>query len=142
VTRGLARRRHEVVARLGVDEKAIAKRHRYLTVVADLERSRVLYLTEDRKQASLDGFWGTLTPAQREGIEAIAIGLWEPYMQSTLVHLDDATAKIVFDKFHIAKHLHDAVDKVRKAEHRALKQAQDDRLTGTKVPLAPCARRP
>jgi transposase len=50
--------------------------------------------------------------------------------------VDDASAKIVFDKFHIAKHLHDAVDKVRKAEHRALKQAQDDRLTGSKVPLA------
>ncbi len=132
VTRGLARRGHEVVARLGVDEKAIAKRHRYLTVVADLDRSRVLYLTEDRKQASLDGFWGTLTPAQREGIEAIAMDMWEPYIQSTLVHLDDATAKIVFDKFHIAKHLHDAVDQVRKAEHRTLKQAQDDRLTGTK----------
>ena len=43
--------------------------------------------------------------------------------------------KLVFDKFHIAKHLHNAVDTVRKAEHRALKQAQDDRLTGTKVPL-------
>jgi transposase len=62
--------------------------------------------------------------------------MWEPYIHSTLVHLDDATAKFVFDKFHITKHLHDAVDKVRKAEHRALKQAQDDRLTGTKVPLA------
>jgi len=68
--------------------------------------------------------------------------MWEPYIHSTLVHLDDATAKIVFDKVHIATHLHDAVDQVRKAEHRALKQAQDDRLTGTKVPLAPCARRP
>ena len=132
VARGLARRGRTVVARLGVDEKAIAKRHRYLTVVADLERSRVLYLAEDRKQESLDGFWTTLTPAQREGIEAIAMDMWEPYIQSTLVHLDDATAKIVFDKFHIAKHLHDAVDKVRKAEHRALQQAQDDRLTGTK----------
>jgi transposase len=86
----------------------------------------------DRKQGSLDGFWGTLTPAQREGIEAIAMDMWEPHIQSTLVHLDDTTAKIVFDKFHIAKHLHDAVDQVRKAEHRALKQAQDDRSTGTK----------
>ena len=132
VARGLARRGHEVVARLGVDEKAIAKRHRYLTVVADLERSRVLYLAEDRKQESLDGFWGTLTPAQREGVEAIAMDMWEPYIQSTLAHLDDAAAKLVFDKFHIAKHLHDAVDQVRKAEHRALKQANDDRLTGTK----------
>ena len=44
VTQGLARRGHEVVAHLGVDEKALAKRHRYLTVVADLDRSRVLYL--------------------------------------------------------------------------------------------------
>ncbi len=132
VTRGLARRGREVVVHLGVDEKAIAKRHRYLTVVADLDRSRVLYLAEDRKQESLDGFWATLTPAQREGIEAIAMDMWEPYVQSTLAHVDDAPAKIVFDKFHIAKHLHDAVDKVRKAEHRALKQAKDDRLTGTK----------
>ncbi len=132
VTRGLARRGREVVVHLGVDEKAIAKRHRYLTVVADLDRSRVLYLAEDRKQESLDGFWATLTPAQREGIEAIAMDMWEPYVQSTLAHVDDAPAKIVFDKFHIAKHLHDAVDKVRKAEHRALKEAKDDRLTGTK----------
>jgi transposase len=80
VTRGLARRGREVVARLRVDEKAIAKRHRYLTVVADLDRSRVLYLAEDRKQESLDGFWTTLTPAQREGIEAIAMDMWEPYI--------------------------------------------------------------
>lgn len=132
VARGLARRGHEVVARLGVDEKAIAKRHRYLTVVADQDRHRVLYLAEDRKQASLDGFWATLTPAQREGIAAIAMDMWEPYIQSTRSHLDNAQAKIVFDKFHIAQHLHEAVDKVRKAEHRALKQAEDDRLTGTK----------
>lgn len=57
---------------------------------------------------------------------------WEPYIQSTLTHVDDATAKIVFDKFHVEKHTHDAVDYVRKAEHRALKQADDQRLTGTK----------
>ena len=68
VKRGLARRDQEVVARLGVDEKAIAKRHRYLTIVADLDQSRVLYMADDRKQASLDSFWPTLTPAQRDGI--------------------------------------------------------------------------
>ena len=110
VRRGLARRGHDVVAHLGVDEKAIAKRHKYLTVVADLDRSRVLYLAEDRKQESLDGFWPTLTPAQREGIAALAMDMWEPYLQSTLAHLEDAATKIVFDKFHVEKHLHDAVD--------------------------------
>ncbi len=132
VKRGLARRGQEVVAHLGVDEKAIAKRHRYLTLVADLGRNRVLYVADDRKQESLDGFWPTLTPAQVAGITAVAMDMWEPYVQSTRAHLPDADAKIVFDKFHVVKHLHDAVDLVRRAEHRALRQTGDDRLTGSK----------
>jgi transposase len=132
VKRGLARRGHDVVARLGVDEKAMAKRHRYLTIVADLAQSRVLYLADDRKQESLDGFWPTLTPAQRDGITAVAMDMWEPYVQSTRAHLPGAAGKIVFDKFHVVKHLHDAVDRVRRGEHRALKRAGDERLTGSK----------
>jgi len=132
VKRGLARRGAEVVGRLGVDEKAIAKRHRYLTIVADLEQSRVLYLADDRKQESLDGFWPTLTPAQRDGITAVAMDMWEPYGQSTRAHLPAADGKIVFDKFHVVKHLHDAVDHVRRGEHRALRRAGDERLTGSK----------
>ncbi len=132
VQRGLARRGQTVVARVGVDEKAIAKRHRYLTVVADLDHPRVLYLAEDRKQESLDGFWATRTPAQRDGIRAVAMDMWEPYVQSTRAHLPGAEAKIVFDKFHVVKHLHDAVDRVRRGEHRALRRAGDERLTGSK----------
>jgi transposase len=132
VKRGLARRAPEVVSRIGVDEKAIAKRHRYLTVVADLERHRVLYLADDRQQASLDGFWPTLTPAQRDGITAVAMDMWAPYVQSTRAHLPAADTKIVFDKFHVVKHLHDAVDHVRRGEHRTLKRAGDTRLTGSK----------
>ena len=57
---------------LGVDEKAIAKRHPYLTVVTDLERHRVLYLADNRQQESLDGFWATLPAAPVAGIEAVA----------------------------------------------------------------------
>jgi len=132
VTRGLARRQAEVVAHLGMDEKAIAKRHRYLTVVADLDRSRVLYLADDRNRESLDGFWATLTPAQREDIGAVALDMWEPYIDSARAHLEAADSQLVFDKFHVEKHVHDAVDKVRRVEHRALQQAEDDRLTGTK----------
>jgi hypothetical protein len=45
--------RDSVVQQVPLDEKAIAKRHQYLTIVADLERSRVLYLADDRKQESL-----------------------------------------------------------------------------------------
>jgi transposase len=53
-------------------------------------------------------------------------------VQSTRAALPEAGAKIVFDKFHVVKHLHDAVDKVRRAEHRALKRGGDERLTGSK----------
>jgi len=132
VKRGLARRSPDVVGRIGVDEKAMAKRHRYLMIVADLEQSRVLYLADDRKQESLDGFWPTLTPAQRDGITTVAMDMWEPYVQSTHAHLPGAATKIVFDKFHVVKHLHAAVDHVRRGEHRTLKRAGDERLTGSK----------
>jgi transposase len=94
VRRGLAWRAPAVGARLGVDEQAIAKRHRYLTVVADLEGARVLYLADDRQRESLDGFWATLTLAQREGIQAVAMDMWEPYVQSTRAHLPGAEGKI------------------------------------------------
>jgi transposase len=106
--------------------------HRYLTMVADLEQSRVLYLAGDRKQESLDGFWPTMTPAQRDGITAVAMDMWEPYVQSTRAHLPGAETKIVFDKFHVVKHLHAALDHVRRGEHRTLKRAGDERLTGSK----------
>jgi Transposase len=51
--------------------------------VADLEQSRVLYVGADRRQESLDGSWPTLTPAQRDVISAVAMDMWEPYVQST-----------------------------------------------------------
>lgn len=58
VQRGLERRPTDLVSQLGVDEKAFRKGHSYLTLVNDLVRARVLYVAEDRKQSSLDGFLG------------------------------------------------------------------------------------
>ena len=132
VKRGLARRTAEPIPYIGVDEKAITKGHRYLTVVADLQRSRVLFVNEDRKADSLDAFWPTCTPAQRDSITAVAMDMWEPYVQSVTSHVPGGEDKIVFDKFHLVKHLHTAVDKVRKTEHRRLARGGDTRLTGTK----------
>lgn len=132
VKRGLERRKREPIVHLGVDEKAFRKGHNYLTLVNDLGGSRVLYVAEDRQQSSLDGFWGTLTETQKQGIEAVAMDMWDPYLDSVRDHLEEAEKKIVFDKFHIAKHLGEAVDQVRRKEHRALKAEGDERLTGTK----------
>ena len=68
----------------------------------DLARGRVLYVAQDRKQSSLDGFWKTLTPQQIGAIEAVAMDMWNPYIASVREHLPGADGKIVFDKFHIA----------------------------------------
>src|SRR5246127_1323486 len=132
VERGLQRRQAEPLPELGVDEKAFRKGHKYFTLVNDLERSRVLYVAEDRTQASLDGFWETLTEAQRDSIAAIAMDMWDPYVASVSEHLREGNKKIVYDKFHIAKHLGEAVDKVRRKENQTLRAAGDDRLTGTR----------
>jgi transposase len=108
VKRGLARRKQEPLTYLGV------------------------YVAEERKQSSLDGFWPTLSDQQRDGIQAIAMDMWDPYINSTREHLPGADSKIVFDKFHISKHLGDAVDKVRRAENKQLREEDDDRLVGSK----------
>jgi transposase len=121
VRRGLARRTAEPLPHLGVVEKAITTGHRYLTIVADLGRQRVLFLNDDRTAERLDAFWPTCTPAQLASIEAVAMDMWEPYIQSVSTYLPYGETKIVFDKFHIVKHLHDAVDKVRRTEHRLLR---------------------
>jgi transposase len=132
VKRGLKRREAEPVPRLGVDEKAFRKGQKYLTVVNDLARGRVLYVAEDRKQESLDGFWSTLTEGQREGIEAVAMDMWDPYVASVEAHVAGAARKIVFDKFHVAQHLGQAVDEVRRKENKALRAQGDERLVGTR----------
>jgi transposase len=132
VGRGLKRRKAETVKYIGVDEKAFRKGHRYLTLVNDLVRSRVLYIAEERKQSSLDGFWPTLTDEQRDGIQAVAMDMWDPYIASAKEHLPEAESKIVFDKFHIAKHLGEAVDQVRRQENKQLHAEGDNRLMGTK----------
>lgn len=132
VRRGLARRQAEEIPYLGVDEKAFRKGHKYLTLVNDLQRNRVLYVAEDREQSSLDGFWSTINDEQRASIQAVALDMWDPYLASLKEHLPEAEKKTVFDKFHIAKHLGEAVDKVRRREHKVLKAEGDERLTGTK----------
>ena len=132
VKRGLARRAAEPLPHLGVDEKAFKKGHKYATLVNDLDNSRVLYVAQDREQASLDGFWKTLTPEQLASIEGVAIDMWNPFENSIRAHVPDAAEKIVYDKFHIVKHLNEGVDKVRRQEHKQLRAEGDERLTGTK----------
>ena len=132
VTRGRARKARTVVRRIGVDEKAAAKGHRYLTLVCDLDEGTVEHLAEDRKQESLDGDYAGLTKEQLDGIEAVAMDMWEPYIQATLGKVPDAAEKIVFDRFHVMGHVGKAVDTVRKQEHRELMELGDETLKGSR----------
>ncbi len=132
VRRGLARRPATAARALGIDETAFARRHQYVTVVTDLDRTQVLYVADDRRRESLDAFWAQRSAAELAAVEAVAMDMWEPYLGSTRAYLPGAETKIVFDKFHIAQHANDAVDKVRRQENRALNAEGHDWLVGTK----------
>ena len=132
VTRGLARRRVEPVTDLGVDETSFQKRHEYVTVVTDITRARVLEVADDRGEAALRGFYAGLSEEQLASIRAVAMDMWPPYINATRHYVPDAESKIAFDRFHVARHLNEAVNDVRKREHRELRAQGDDRLLRTK----------
>jgi transposase len=132
VERGMKAKKRRVIARLGVDEKAVARRHQYVTLVSDLDRGCVEFIADDRKKASLDAYYQSLTEEQLNGIEAIAMDMWDPFIASTRDHLPQAERKIVFDRYHVMWHMNKAVDDVRKAEHRHLKKQDDETLKRTK----------
>jgi transposase len=132
VKRGLSRRKNEAPARLGVDETSFAKRHEYVTVVTDLDTSEVLYVGDDRSTGALSEYYRNLSAEELSKIEVVSMDMWKPYMKATQQHVPEADRKIAFDKFHVARHLGEAVDKVRRREHRELKREGDDRLTRTK----------
>lgn len=130
VERGLGRRAGGELQHLGVDEKSFLKGHQYATVLSDLDRARVLDVARDRKEESLEELLNKLAQPQRDAIKAVAMDMWEPFIHAVEKGLPQAA--IVHDKFHIAKYLGEAVDKVRKKENRALVKEQDETLKGTK----------
>ncbi len=82
---------------IGVDEKAAGKGHNYITVVYDLDRATVEHIADERRQSSLDSYFQALSPEQLQAIGAVAMDMWDPYVNSVRVHLDDSDTKIVFD---------------------------------------------
>jgi len=132
VERGLAAKADTAPRLIGVDEKAIAKGHRYMTLVCDLEAATVEYVGEERTQASLATYYAGLAPAQRTAIEAVSMDMWEPYIKATTAAIPGADDKIVFDRFHIMQTVLRALDLVRHAENRDLRADGDTTLVKTK----------
>jgi len=132
VIRGRAAKGAELPTHLGVDEKAISKGHRYMTLVCDLQEATVEYIGEERKEDSLGAYFQAFPLEQRQAIEAISLDMWPAYINACQAHVPQAEQKMVFDRFHIMRHVLEAVDKVRKHEHRALLEDGDTTLTKSK----------
>jgi transposase len=130
VARGLARREKISPTRIGVDEISFQKRHEYVTVVTNIDNSRVIAVMDGRTEESLGSFLRAMDEPRRSAIKVAAMDMWPAYINAVKQHLPNA--KIAFDRFHIAKHLGDAVNAVRKDEHRELLAEGDTTLTKTK----------
>jgi transposase len=104
---------------IGIDEISIRKRHTYRIVVSDLERRRPIWFGGNgRTAADMDTFFAWLGPRKSAGIRLAVMDMWKPFRTSTQHHAPQAG--ILFDKFHILRHLGDALDTVRKAEYARL----------------------
>ena len=130
VQRGLVRRREEPIDYLGLDEKSFARFHTYISVLSDLQGGRVLEVVTERKQEASRKLLLTHRAQQRSRVLAIAMDMWPAYMKAAREQLPEAV--FVHDKFHLSKHLTEAVDEVRRAEKNALEQRGDDRLKGAR----------
>jgi transposase len=146
VERGLERREATPIRHVGIDEKSFGKGHDYVTVLTDIDGSRVLDVAPERTQAAAEAVLQTLTVQQRQEVQAVAADMLPAYAKAAASQTPNA--ELVHDKFHVAKHLGEAVDQVRRAENKALQAEDDDRLKGTrqlwlfnKANLSPAQRR-
>lgn len=99
--------------KLGVDEVAYQKGHKYLTVIRDLDAGKVIWIGMGRSKETLDAFFKELGKKKCRKVEVIVLDMWDPYIASVK---ENTKAKIVFDKFHIAKKITEALDKIRRQE--------------------------
>lgn len=132
VGRGQARKPHKMPARIGVDEKSFSKGHHYETLVYDIDAGTVDYVVDKRDQKSLEQYYNQFSLEEREAVRCVAMDMWDPYIAATKACIPEANRKITFDRYHVTRLVADAVDKVRKQEHRALMDEGNDILKGTK----------
>lgn len=119
---------------IGIDEISIRKGHTYRIVVSDLIRGRPIWFGgQDRSEASMREFYDWLGPRKTKGIRLAVMDMWKPFRNIT--HEQAPQAAILFDKFHIVKHLNDALDKVRKAEYARLSGKERKYIKGQKYVL-------
>ncbi len=118
---------------LVVDEIAIHKGHKYLTVVIDWDSKKVLWIGKDRRLDSLKRFYSLLSDEQKKGIKAVAMDMWKPFVKATLDCLPNTC--IVFDQFHMLNTFSKIIDKIRVAEYMAASKEDKEIIKGSRYLL-------
>lgn len=129
-------RRNPVAAprAIGIDEIALRKGHIYRIVVSDLERGRpIWYGGEDRSEESMDMFYQWLGPKKAKKIQLAVMDMWKAFEKSARNNVP--IAAILYDKFHVMRHLGEALDKVRKMEYARLSEKDRSYIKGQKYTL-------
>lgn len=119
---------------IGIDEISQGSGHQYRIVVSDLGRHRPIWFGgKDRSEESLDEFYKWLGPEKCSGIKIAVMDMWKAFGNSTRRNAPQAS--ILFDKFHVIRHLGEALDKVRKQEYARLVGEDRKYIKGMKYVL-------
>jgi len=119
---------------IGIDEISIRKGHTYRIVVSDIPRGRPIWFGgEDRSEASMQQFYDEIGPKKATKIRLAVMDMWKPFRKVTQERAPHAA--ILFDKFHILRHLNDALDDVRRAEYARLQGKQRRFIKGSRYTL-------
>ena len=119
---------------IGVDELAIRKGHSYRIVVSDLVRGRPIWFGgEDRSEASMSQFYDWLGQRNSSRIRLAVMDMWKPFRLATNAYAPQAA--ILFDKFHVMRHLGEALDQIRKSEYARLQGRGRRYIKGQKYTL-------
>ena len=119
---------------IGIDEIAVRKGHDYRVVVSDLDQGRPIWMGGNgRTQADVEQFFAQLGSKASDGIELVVIDMWRPFRNA--VRDKAPNAAIVFDKFHIMRHLSKALDQVRRDEYRRLQGKDRSWIKGQRYTL-------
>ncbi len=118
---------------IAIDEIAIRKGHNYMTVVMDYSSGRVIWMGENRNKETLDRFFAEMTDKQKQSIEAVAMDMWEPFINRIRHHCPDA--RIVFDFFHVVQAFGRVIDKVRRDEYLKANEQERKVLKGSRYLL-------
>jgi transposase len=119
---------------IGIDEISVRKGHQYRIVVSDLEKHRPIWFGgTDRSEASMDEFYVFLGKAKAGKLRLAVMDMWKAFRNSTNRHAPQAA--ILFDKFHVLRHLSEALDRVRKQEYARLSGRNRKFIKGQKYAL-------